>query len=259
MKSYINFSRDLAEKAGEIMRKNFALGVKKEWKSDNSPLTETDKEINQLVLDNIEKTYPSHSVLSEEGSNKKDSEYTWVCDPLDGTIPFSHGFPTFVFAIALVQNGTSLTGVIYDPFLKRMVWAEKSKGAFLNNRKVYVSKSISLKRTLVDSEMGHDAKYNIHPLSYILMKDGCFPTTLRSTFYAGMLVSIGEFAGVIATGKNPWDAAPLKIIVEEAGGKVTNLFGEEQRYDRKINGLIASNRILHKKLLELVKPLVKKI
>ncbi len=252
MKSYLNFSLDLAEKAGEIMRKNFVLGIKKEWKSDNSPLTETDKEINQLVLDKIEKTYPSHSIIAEEGSNIKDSEFTWVCDPLDGTIPFSHGFPTFVFALALVKNGIPITGVIYDPFLKRMVWAEKPKGAFLNNRKIYVSKSLSLNRTLVDLEMGHDAKYNIHPLSQILMKAGCFPTTLRSTFYAGMLVVIGEFAGVIKKKKNPWDAAPLKIIVEEAGGKVTNLVGEEQRYDREIKGIIASNNILHNRLVKIV-------
>jgi len=90
----------LARQAGEVMRKDFSLGMKKEWKKDKTPVTVTDTFVNRMVINAIGKEYPEHSILGEEENSLKDSEYVWVCDPIDGTIPFSHGFPIFAFSLS---------------------------------------------------------------------------------------------------------------------------------------------------------------
>src|SRR3989344_1795821 len=136
----LEFAKGIAREAGALMRQNFTLGMKKEWKDDDTPLTKTDLAINQLVLEAVQKKYPEHSYIGEEGNNIKESEYTWVCDPVDGTIPFSHGYPTFAFSLALTKNGESILGVIYDPIMDRLVHAEKGRGAFLNGKRIAVRK-----------------------------------------------------------------------------------------------------------------------
>jgi len=106
MTTYEQFAKDVAKQAGKIMMENFKLGMHKEWKSDNSPVTETDLRINKLLIEGVKKYFPEHSVLGEEESNfVGDRKMVWVCDPLDGTLPFSHGVPIFTFSLALVDDG----------------------------------------------------------------------------------------------------------------------------------------------------------
>ncbi len=251
---YKTFALELAKEAGRIIKTNFSLGMKKEWKADNTPLTETDLKINQLVIDSVKKEFPGHSIIAEEGSDfSEKSEYVWVCDPVDGTIPFSHGIPTCVFSLALVRKGKSILGVIYDPFLDRMFFAEKNKGAFLNGEKISVSRAISLQNTLVGVESWKDDKANILKAAEIVLNKGAKITSLNSIVYMDMLVANGEFAATLFPGTKPHDSAATKIVVEEAGGKVTDLYGNEQRYDRDIKGHIASNGILHQELVDIVK------
>jgi len=121
----INFAKNLAYKAGKIMRDNFSLGMKKQWKKDGTPLTKTDKIVNELVINEISKKFPAHSILGDERKlMKKSSSFTWVCDLIDGTIPFSHGCPIFTFSLALVKDGKSILGVLfYDVMLDRLFWA----------------------------------------------------------------------------------------------------------------------------------------
>jgi fructose-1,6-bisphosphatase/inositol monophosphatase family enzyme len=132
--THLDFAEKLAREAGALMRQNFTLGMKKEWKSDMTPLTATDLAVNALALRRIEDAYPADAIISEEGSIKKDSEYAWVCDPVDGTMPFSHGLPTFVFSLALTRQGESVAAVVYDPICDRLVRAEKGEGVFMNGR-----------------------------------------------------------------------------------------------------------------------------
>lgn len=254
--NYLDFAVNLAYKAGAIMRLNFRLGMKRERKSDHTPVTVSDKEINQLVIDNVRKYYPSHSVIAEEGSDLKSTEYAWVCDPIDGTIPFTHGYPTSVFALALVRKGESILGVIYDPFMDRLVTAVKGEGAHLNKKPIHVSASADLKSAVIDVGTSIDMRFSIGALNELLRKKGCFPSTLWCVSYAGMLVASGEFAAIICGVRSPWDGAANKIIIEEAGGKVTDLFGEDQRYDKRLKGIIATNGKLHDTLVSLVKPLL---
>jgi len=241
---YKTFAINLANQAGKIMRANFNLGMKKEWKKDFTPVTATDIKINKLVINQVKKYFPTHGVLGEEESyNVKGKEYLWVVDPVDGTVPFSHGFPTFVFSLALVKNGVPIVGVINDPIMKRLVWAEKGKGAFLNGKRTKVSKNSSLKKSVVavGDKMPKAITY--------LEKKKAFNVNLYSYVYEAMLVAIGEISGAFYTYGFAHDGAAAKIIVEEAGGKATDLNGNDQRYDRKINGQLVSNGLLHRKLI----------
>ncbi|MBX9765127.1 inositol monophosphatase [Patescibacteria group bacterium] len=244
------FAEQLAKEAGAIIRQNFSLGMRREWKSDNTPLTATDIAINHLVLEAVEKEYPTHSFIGEEGSNLKESEYAWVCDPVDGTIPFSHGYPTFAFSLALTKNGESIVGVMYDPIMDRLISAEKGKGAHLNGQKISVSsEKMITKQSFV--ELNTDDRMT--SLRAYLHAKECYVPTFYSCVYPAMLVATGEFAAAIYPYDKPWDAAAVKIVVEEAGGKVTDLDGNDQRYDGKINGFVASNGYVHDEVIRALK------
>ncbi len=251
---YKTFAIGLAREAGTIMRTNFALGMKKEWKEDHSPVTETDMAIDAIVRAAIAKEYPDHGLLCEEGDGvctNPDSEYIWICDPLDGTHNFSHGLPTFTFMLALVQNGTTIVGLIYDPMLDRMWYAEKGKGAFLNDAPIYVSDAKEVKRTVIG--MGKmTSVMNLNPVFEELKKNNVRLITGLSIGYMGALVASGEFAATIFGGKDPHDTTAIQILVEEAGGKATDLFGGNTRYDRDVAGQLATNGHLHEELLQII-------
>jgi fructose-1,6-bisphosphatase/inositol monophosphatase family enzyme len=251
--TYRNFSLSLAREAGAIIKKNFMIGMKKEWKEDHSPVTATDMVINRLVIDSVKREFPGQSILAEEESAFSETgDSVWVCDPVDGTIPFSHGIPTCVFSLALVRRGVVLLGVIYDPFMDRMFFAEKGKGAFLNGRKIRVSSQRGMVNALFGVSEKRGAAFDVSGLKQRLEEEKARVIDICSITYMGVLVASGELAGTVYHGTKPHDTAALKVIVEEAGGKVTDLFGNDQRYDRDIKGHIISNRILHESLLAMV-------
>lgn len=260
MEEYKQFAKDFAKKAGEIMLEHFGLGMAKEWKKDSTPVTEADLKINSLFIEAVKSKFPTHSVRGEEESNMKEgSEYTWVCDPIDGTIPFSHGVPICMFSVALVKDGKSILGVTYDPFGDRLFFASLGEGAYLNDEKISVSDTSDLKAVMADYEMWQGARYDINKLGqYLCMERDVKLTKFACITYPSCLVAVGEFGFTIFPHTTAHDAVALKIIVEEAGGKVTNLFGEEQRYDEEINGVIISNGVLHDELVSLAKQMVKR-
>ncbi len=251
--SHIETAHDLAKKAGDVMRKNFTSNMKKEWKADHTPVTETDLTINAMVLSEIKRHYPAHSILSEEGDDfSEDSEYVWICDPVDGTHNFSHGIPTATFALALVYKGEAILGVIYDPFLDRLYSAEKGKGAFMNGKAIHVSTNPVLKNNLIG--MGKMKKVkNLFPVMEEGYGHGVYFITGLSIHYMSALVAAGEFAASFFGGTSPHDMAAAAIIVTEAGGRVTDLDGNvPKRYDRDIEGQLCSNGVLHDDLLALI-------
>lgn len=229
------------------MRSGFVMGMKKQWKGNGTPVTATDLKINRMVIEQVKKHFPGHDVLGEEQSHRPNKgKYLWVCDPLDGTIPFSHGLPTCVFSLALVYDGKPIVGVIYDPFMDRLVYAEKGKGAFLNGKKTKVNK-----RGMHLSALNWESNRSVAALKKKFKT--CFPFSLFSVIYGGMLVATGELVASLYTWDYAHDVASLKIIVEEAGGKVTDRNGNQQRYDGKINGALISNGVVHKDLLKFSK------
>ncbi|MFA5248196.1 MAG: inositol monophosphatase [Patescibacteria group bacterium] len=251
MNKYKAFGINLALSAGKKIMDGFFSSKIVENKDDSTFVTDVDKDVNDFVVQKIEEAFPDYSIISEErGFLDKSSEYVWVCDPLDGTLPYVSGFPAFSFSLALVKNGESIFGVIYDPALNRLLVAAKGEGATLNNQKIVVSKKKILKGSVVD--LSSDFKlFNLRKA--LIGNNSVFCSTLLASVFGGFLVATGGIEAEIYEFDKPWDGAAVKIIVEEAGGKVTDIFGSEQRYDRPINGFLASNGFLHKELLKIVK------
>jgi fructose-1,6-bisphosphatase/inositol monophosphatase family enzyme len=257
--AYKDFAVALAKEAGKIMRDDFKFGMQKEWKEDNTPVTKTDFVINALALERIKKAYPSHSVIAEEGSNfREGDEFVWVCDPVDGTIPFCHGVPTSVFALALTHKGETILGVVYDPFGDRLYVAEKGKGAFLNGKRISVSKHNTFENAVIGINWSHRSPVDLLQLFGALKSEKARAINVGSIIYMGSLVAAGEFVAIIYPNKKMHDAAALKVLVEEAGGTVTDIWGDDQRYDRPTNGIVASNGVLHDKILALIRKTVKR-
>jgi fructose-1,6-bisphosphatase/inositol monophosphatase family enzyme len=248
------FALLMAKKAGKIIKKNFKIGMDRTIKEDTSPVTETDIAVNKMIIKESKKYFPSYGVKGEEESSMSGKEeYLWVCDPVDGTIPFSHGIPTCTFSLALVKNGEPVLGVAYDPFIDRMFFAEKGKGAFLNGEKILVSKQNKIDNCLITLEGGKRSPFRLDNLFVELRNRGSKVLVFASVVYAGVLVACGELGATVFGWNTAHDIAALKVIVEEAGGKVTDLYGNEQRYDGKLNGALVSNGVLHDELLKLIK------
>ncbi|MFA6325134.1 MAG: inositol monophosphatase family protein, partial [Candidatus Paceibacterota bacterium] len=180
----------------------------------------------------------------------------WVCDPIDGTIAFSCGLPIFVFSIALVDqsDGQPILGLINDPIMKTMYWAYKDSGAYRNGQKIFVSKDNTLTNTyLCNGASGGNMDFSYLSLLKLLDEKKCKSMKFPSFIYGGIQIANGKFVGGVFYRKYAHDVAALKIITEEAGGKVTDLNGEKRRYDEDGIGLVISNGILHQEILDCVK------
>jgi inositol-phosphate phosphatase len=255
---WLDFAKSVAHEAGDIMRKYFGKKLDAHFKADNTIVTVADEEINQLVIQRVAERYPDHDIDGEEASDRRGSDYVWACDPIDGTAPFAMELPVSVFSLALVVDGQPEVGVIYAPFSDHLYWAVCGQGAFMNGKQIYVNKKTFGGMTGMNVDWWPNAQWDvmrvIHKLAY---EKGAYVTAPGSTTHAAALVARGEFvASVFAgtKGKNV-DVAAAKVIVEEAGGKVTDLFGREQRYDQDICGAVLSNGIVHEEIVEAMRKL----
>lgn len=249
------FAIDLALEAGAIIKKYFNREHKREVKVDSSPVTIADKTINNLVAEKIKKNFPDHGFIGEEGNSfNEKNRLVWICDPLDGTIAFTHGVPVVSFSLALLENGDPILGIIFNPFADRIYFAEKGKGAFLNESKIKVNseKEISERNSHVGICVWKAARYDVTKLFESMIAIGT-EFNFGSTAYLGALVASGDSLANIFPHTSPWDFAAVKIIVEEAGGRVTNFLGEEQKYNQKMKGALASNGFIHEKLIKQIK------
>jgi len=257
MENYLQFTKKLAKEAEEIALKYFSFEVENTWKEDGTPLTKADSEINDLVIKRINENFPEHSIYGEEKSEiKENSKYTWVCDPIDGTMAFSCGLPLFVFSIALVEqsSGLPILGLINDPVMKNMYWAYKDNGAYRNNKKIEVAKDSTFAKTTysLTGASGRDIGFSNLPFHKLLGERKSRVMKFPSFVYGAIQVANGKFIGGAYYGKSGHDVAALKIITKEAGGKVTDLNGKERRYDEDGIGCLVSNGFLHDELLQIV-------
>ncbi|PIU24196.1 hypothetical protein COT12_02335 [Candidatus Berkelbacteria bacterium CG08_land_8_20_14_0_20_39_8] len=253
MEEYLEFAKSLAKEAEKIALKYFSFETEHTWKGDNTPLTKADTEINDLVIKRVNEAYPDYSIYGEEQrDDKENSEFVWVCDPIDGTMPFSNGLPIFTFSIALVEQktGQPVLGLVNDPIMKNMYYAIKGGGAYQNGIKISVLKNTTLENTYMITEASEKAVgFSNLPLLNLLSEQKCKTMKFLSFIYGAIQVANGKFVAGVFYNKYGHDVAAIKIITEEAGGKVTDLNGEERRYDTDGLGCIVSNGILHQKIL----------
>ncbi len=255
---YLEFAINIAHKAKEIMLKYFKENNGAEYKKDDTIVTKADKEINSYLIEKVKEKYSDHSVDGEEEQFGK-SKYVWVCDPVDGTAMYARHIPVAVFSLALVEDGVPKIGVVYDVFTDSLYTAIKGKGAYKNGNKICVNKILlDDKQSVSNFDMWKDSEYNIYDIIKELGKKTYF-VSIGSVIRAAMCVASGEFnLGIFpGTYRKNCDIAAVKVIVEEAGGKVTDIFGNEQRYDENINGAIISNSLVHKEVINLTEKYLK--
>lgn len=252
--AYRDFAIHLARSAGAHMMKHHGpFGFPMTTKNNRSALTAIDTALNAKVIETITHTYPDHSVLAEEGNSiNQTSEYVWVCDPLDGTRQFAMGTATFAFSLALVYQGNPVIGVIYEPYTNKLYEAVKGEGACLNGNRIKVSKKNKLQDALCFFASNPHSRYNILALAPMLIAHTKRVYNIGSCAVEGGLVASGMAETVIYANDGAHDFAAIKIIVEEAGGTVTDLWGASQRYDNPLKGALVSNGLIHRQLLHLV-------
>ncbi|NCU30348.1 inositol monophosphatase [Candidatus Saccharibacteria bacterium] len=257
-KDYLEFAKVVAYEAGEIMReyyykKNIKNHYKKPTNDAVEVVTEADEKINRWVIERVKQRFPDHGVYGEEESYNRDSEYVWVCDPIDGTNPFIMGLMVSVFSLALTRNGVPEVGVIYDFHGNKLYESMVGGGAFMNGKQIHVNNLGLEPKARFNADWWVGAGYDPVPVIHQLALDtGMYVLTIGSIAHACALVAKGEFVASLfpgTEGKNV-DVAAAKVIIEEAGGKVTDIFGKEQRYDRPIEGAILSNGIVHNEIVE---------
>jgi myo-inositol-1(or 4)-monophosphatase len=220
----------------------------------NNLVTEADHAAEAAILGIIKKNFPDHQVLAEEtGEHIQESEYKWIIDPIDGTVNFAHGIPLCSVAIALERDGALIMSSVFAPILNEMFFAEKGNGAFLNGKKISVSDENSvLKSCLVTGFPYTYINIPNGPLEVFgrLIRKGIPVRRLGSAAIDLCWVACGRFDGFYEHKLEPWDSAAGSLLVEEAGGKVTDFDGKIfSPYQHRI---IATNGKIHEELLKCV-------
>lgn len=239
--NYQDFIKSALKDASKIAKQNFGkvTGVAKEEDS-NQVLTKTDLEIGKLLVGRIREVYPNHNIIDEEaGVIDKNSEYTWVVDPIDGTSNFVEGVPTFGIIIGLLHKERPIVGGVSLPFFSEIIVAEKGKGAYCNGRRLRVTKTTKLLSTLIAYAIdGHqenpEITYNeCKVLAEIVL--GIRNLRVAGSVFDGIMVAKGKYGGYLNRTSKIWDNVGQQIIIEEAGGICTDFFGKPMDYSNPLS------------------------
>ena len=252
---------EIAREGGARLRDFFAQGVETEYKGDVDLVTIADRTVEKLIRGRLSEVFPEHGIYGEEGTRERlEAEYRWYVDPLDGTTNFAHGFPQFCVSMGLEQrpagikpdqDGTLVAAVIYDPLRDELFTAERGKGARLNGRAIHASRIGEIAEALLatgfPSRKRH-ASPNIHFYQeFTLRSHGvrrAGSAALDLAYVAsGRLDAFWEF------NLNPWDTAAGILLIEEAGGRVTDFAGKPYRLDSR--EVLASNGLIQDELVSL--------
>lgn len=252
-KAELEFARQLALKAGEIITKNF-LHSTITIKSNLTPVTETDLEISKLVIKEVKNNFPNHQVFDEEYQHdNQNAEFIWVCDPVDGTIPFSHHIPTSMFSLALCHNGEPVVAVIYDPFMKRMLYTKTDSPSYMNEKEICVKPGKFIPGEFVYGIPYWNSKFNANKYFSLISEKKLRVSYIESIVYQSMLIATGISKALVIVAASPWDRAAAKMIIENAGGICTDennkrlpVFGNPQYF-------IATNSQVHDEIMEIVR------
>ena len=244
----------LARKAGDTLMKHFRQdwALLKERSTAKEAATKYDKEVDRLIVEEIKRRYPQHSLLTEEGGFLQgDPDWLWIVDSLDGTGDFANFNPFFAVCLALMHQNELLLGVIYAPAIDEFYFAEKGQGAYLNGVKIRVSDVSDLSQSYIfyceggERNRGRTGKllHKVYPLV----------TDIRKLGSAGLetaWVAAGKGEAYFTTRIEPWDVAPGVLLVQEAGGRVSDFQGHS--WQPQTNDLLFSNKKLHEKILSLI-------
>ena len=245
----------IAVEAGALVRDFYNSAVATEYKGEVDLVTEADRASERLIVERLHQYFPTHGIYGEEGTRDRiDNEYRWYIDPLDGTTNFAHRYPVFCVSMGLEhrpaglaadQDGSIVAGVIYDPTRDELFVAEKGSGAFLNGRRIQVSKTDDLGEGLLATGFPSRKRHenpNIHFYQQITLRSH----GVRRAGSAALdlaYVACGRFDGYWEFNLNPWDTSAAALLVEEAGGSITRFDGSP--FELNSRELLATNGLLH--------------
>jgi myo-inositol-1(or 4)-monophosphatase len=252
----LNFAIEMARDAGGLLVQKLGA-AKVSRKGDIDLVTEADLASENLIIERIRSYHPQHGILAEESGEAvlvggKRSEWKWIIDPLDGTTNYAHGYPFFCVSIALEHEGVLEVGGVYDPVRDEMFAAERGRGATLNGRKIRVSDVEDLADAMVCTGFPYNVRErpnftrdfaNFTMAAQAVRRDGSAAIDLA-------YVACGRFDGFWEDGLSPWDTAAGVLLIEEAGGKVSNFDNQPLSiYTLKV---LASNGLVHDAMLRVL-------
>jgi myo-inositol-1(or 4)-monophosphatase len=251
MNSFLDVAIETAREAGAILLAEFDRPVKISYKGEVDIVTQADKRSEQAIVSRLRTHFPKHAIVAEEGGGtESESPFRWHVDPLDGTTNFAHGYPCFAVSLGLEEAGEPIVGVIFQPISGELFTAVKGQGAYLNQKKIEVSRIEKLATSLLCTgfpSVKRAQHPNIHYYwdftlrSHGVRRDGSAAMDLAA-------VACGRFEGFWEFGLHTWDAAAGILLVREAGGIVTNFDGRPYMLgDRE---LLASNGRVHEEMKE---------
>ena len=262
----LEFAIDIAKQAGDLTVSEYKKGIAISKKGPRDLVTNVDKATEKFIIKAIKKEFPDHGILAEESAktlkNAASKEYIWIIDPIDGTTNFAHGIPNYAVSIAIFQttakesssnyeymSGELIAGVVHAPLLKETFYAGKGKGAFLNGKKIKTSPTKTIKDSVIATGFPYeDKEENMHYFNKVVK-------TSRGIrrFGAASLdlcyVAAGRFDAYWELGIKPWDIAAGALIVEEAGGKLSDTNGEP--LDLFGEDILSTNSKIHKEMIDL--------
>jgi myo-inositol-1(or 4)-monophosphatase len=249
---YLETAVDIARDAGSLLAQYFERRVGFELKGESDLVTIADRASEALVVERLRSHFPQHSILAEEGGGvENNSEFRWYVDPLDGTTNFAHGYPVFNVTLGLERAGEMIAGVIYDPIRQEMFAAEVGGGAYLNNRRIHVSATKRLQDSLCCTGFpSRKRRLNVNVHFYHQMAMHTHGVRRSGSAAVDLAwVSCGRLDFFWEFGLNPWDMAAGRLIVAEAGGRISDMKG--QTHTLRSHHLLADNGHLHDEVLGL--------
>ncbi len=248
MKDFIQAAEEASRIAGALQLEGLKREKRIEFKGSINLVTDVDKACEKAIVEVLQGRFPEHDILAEEGSGRrKNSEYKWIIDPLDGTTNYAHGYRLFCVSIALEHKGEIVAGAVYEPNRDEMFLAEKGGGATLNGEKISVSAVADLNHAMLATGFAYNVREtsnnNLDHFQNLLMK----AQAIRRDGVAAIdlcYVAAGRYDGFWELNLFPWDVAAGYLMIQEAGGKVSDFRGKA--FDVYSKEILASNGSLHR-------------
>ncbi len=249
-----NVAISAAKEAGKLLNNNFQKPKEMSFKGKSDIVTKVDLESEKIILDLIRSHFPDHAILSEEAgfTGSDTAKYMWIVDPLDGTMNYYYGMNPYRVGICLLEDKQPILNVLYNPTKEEIYVAQKGEGAFLNDKKITVSDNADLKNSIIMTHLSSKKDVRARTISVL---DNIFSESMHIRMFGSGLAALsyiasGKFDVFFNVLQKPWDILPGALLIEEAGGKITDIKGGKITHES--TSVLATNGRVHNQMLKLL-------